>query len=165
MDPCSKLGLNVKINDALHTPRGYEKINLTNGGLWEEQGNPLKQVWNGWQGKKRRLAWVFIEVRMWSQGESSRTGAVLGVLVNLLPAPRCGAQGERWEARLSSCPRNNKKWSQPSHYCSSILTFHDLDSFLVTMLVILYMCFHLFLFFFYWSLIDTQCYISVSCTT
>lgn len=37
MDPCSKLGLNVKINDTLHTPRGYEKINLTNG-LMEVSG-------------------------------------------------------------------------------------------------------------------------------
>lgn len=61
--PYPKFGLNVKIDDAIHTPIEHKKVcYLHNGSLWVGLSSRTKM---DWESKERWLGWIFIVVSRW----------------------------------------------------------------------------------------------------
>lgn len=136
MDCYLEFGLDVKIDD---TPHKHTR-RVWGSSLTYVIGVSGKSRFEmAWEGKERRLAWVFIVVEGWDR---VRIPAQVPCILNLLPAseeehwgfllvcPDVGDNGkrERWGLTAFNS-ETSKKWSQTPYYSSLVFIFHDLEVF------------------------------------
>ena len=99
--PHPKLGLNVKTDDAMHTPIGHITFcDLHNGSLWASLSRRSKM---DWESKERWLAWVFTVVSGWHWVRVCAWNGLFIVWIS------CCSQRKAWTF-ISACPDMGQKW-------------------------------------------------------
>lgn len=127
MDPHPKFEQDAQTDDAMHTPRRYERVdNPHNWSVWGEQGSSLQQRWNSLRVQERGAGLFFYCSQRWGQWESSWVWAGTGVVCishwcqrrhtrAFLPtytAVGSKGEGEGWGLKVVSNQTAFKKWSE-----------------------------------------------------